>query len=377
MSRLSVISVCLLMCVLVFVPQVYAASPFDSFWSWLVGGISQSHVDSDLEKINNAALPYGIRISPATGPSETANQTQNETVTPTGNVQGITTQNSDPAYNAARQYQVAAGIRLPKTESSPQSGILDIFFSIFADIQKLLGFGNDQAQKFEFSNLPQQATGQLTGRNTYGANSLAQNPNTLGAASDNSQAMLDALPMTRCSELPYGNNLCDSLIAQAQITPFDSPTPTGVQTGSEPTVTPGDNGQPADIQTDCHASGYCTRQCMIHFWPDPKNADIAAYICNRESGGNPFALNSGCLSGTSVDYSIGLFQINLLAHCAAAGPHYTWHPPSCTFDNETARAQCEADLKDPFQNIAKAVSLSGGGSDWCPWSTAKDLFCHR
>ncbi|MBP7843090.1 hypothetical protein KA017_03740, partial [Candidatus Woesebacteria bacterium] len=47
-------------------------------------------------------------------------------------------------------------------------------------------------------------------------------------------------------------------------------------------------------------------------------ADKASRICRRESRGSPFAFNARCLEGTSVDYSIGLFQINMLPRCEGA-----------------------------------------------------------
>jgi hypothetical protein len=44
-------------------------------------------------------------------------------------------------------------------------------------------------------------------------------------------------------------------------------------------------------------------------------ADKASRICQRESGGSPYAFNDRCIQGTSVDYSVGLFQINMLPRC--------------------------------------------------------------
>jgi hypothetical protein len=104
---------------------------------------------------------------------------------------------------------------------------------------------------------------------------------------------------------------------------------------------------------------------------DPIKAEKASRICNRESASNPAAANYGCVKGRSVDYSIGLFQINLLAHCPASKPSFTWNPPSCTFGNIPARDLCENRFLNQDENIKYAVQLSKNGTDWSPWSAAR------
>ena len=46
----------------------------------------------------------------------------------------------------------------------------------------------------------------------------------------------------------------------------------------------------------------------------------------QKSGGKPDSINTNC--GTN-DYSVGLFQINLVAHCAGAYGPGRWGPQSC------------------------------------------------
>jgi hypothetical protein len=114
---------------------------------------------------------------------------------------------------------------------------------------------------------------------------------------------------------------------------------------------------------------------------DPHAACIASIICNRESGGNPSAINCGCLTGTSVDYSVGLFQINLLSHstpdlrCYDAFEYsctYSWcdiqGPVGCTILDQNVVDQCADYYFDPTNNIIKAYQMSLGGTRWDPWA---------
>ncbi len=105
-----------------------------------------------------------------------------------------------------------------------------------------------------------------------------------------------------------------------------------------------------------------------------KRAKQGSIICNAESGGNPQARNEGCLSGTSVDYSIGLFQINLLAHSCPQYFDYSWEPPSCTILTHQDRVDSCADEVEA-NNIKYAMEISSGGANWGPWATSKDYAC--
>ncbi len=118
-------------------------------------------------------------------------------------------------------------------------------------------------------------------------------------------------------------------------------------------------------------SGFCSAQYLTGFFPDATKARQASIICQRESGSNPGALNNGCLSGKSADYSVGLFQINLLAHCPGAFSSYTIIPPSCTVADQKILDACVNKFSDPVENIKKAAELSSGGTYWVPWAAAK------
>jgi hypothetical protein len=125
--------------------------------------------------------------------------------------------------------------------------------------------------------------------------------------------------------------------------------------------------------------GLGTGPCSVdflepYFGNDEIKARQASMICNMESGSFPNRINYGCLDGTSVDYSIGLFQINLLAHCPGAFSSYTWDPPSCTIGNQTILDNCTDQYLDPVQNILKAYDLSkcADECDWSPWRNAAE-----
>ncbi|MCH7641379.1 hypothetical protein IID22_04235 [Patescibacteria group bacterium] len=97
------------------------------------------------------------------------------------------------------------------------------------------------------------------------------------------------------------------------------------------------------------------------------NARDASIICNMESGGNPSAINCNCLTGATWDYSIGLFQINLIAHCPQ-GFDPAVGRPFCSIIDEGTVNSCAQMYFDPIENIQKAVSLSNGGTNWTPWA---------
>ena len=89
----------------------------------------------------------------------------------------------------------------------------------------------------------------------------------------------------------------------------------------------------------------------------PDAADIAAAVALAESGGDTTTINNTAFPnrpgyhvpalGNLPEYSVGLWQINLLAH-----PQYT-----------------EADLLTPDGNAAAAIAISADGTLWGAWST--------
>jgi len=121
-------------------------------------------------------------------------------------------------------------------------------------------------------------------------------------------------------------------------------------------------------------SGPCSVENLLPYFDNSVDkATKASKICNRESGSNPMSKNDGCLNGSSCDYSIGLFQVNLLAHCPGAFSSYSCPrggPASCTVGNRSILEACERRLLDPVENIKEAVRISSNGTNWVPWSAA-------
>ena len=122
---------------------------------------------------------------------------------------------------------------------------------------------------------------------------------------------------------------------------------------------------------------YCNVENLLpYFGNDRMKAEKASQICNGESGGNPFLINDGCLTGKFFDYSVGLFQYNLASaphRCPGAFSAVDEAKKTCTIAGEEGRKKLEACVKkyqDPIENINKAVALSGNGTHWEDWSVA-------
>lgn len=148
------------------------------------------------------------------------------------------------------------------------------------------------------------------------------------------------------------------------------------------TPTPAPAGGGGSPTAKCSAgANLCSPQNLSAFG---NNATTASIVCNGESGGQSSVINDGCLKGTSVDYSVGLFQINMLAHCPrlteifscidtnadgdkrpnCAGGTY------CVIRNKTLLNECVNRYSSTAGNISKALELSQGGTNWSAWGAA-------
>lgn len=131
--------------------------------------------------------------------------------------------------------------------------------------------------------------------------------------------------------------------------------------------------------------GWCSIDMIKSHWPADLRSQTteedyryASIVCNAESGGWSNQLNDGCLCGKSYDYSIGLFQINLLAHCPEAFSQRSTSPISCTIGDESVLKSCSDKYFDPIQNIEYAARLwYDSGKIWsAAWSVAKPEYCN-
>ncbi len=135
--------------------------------------------------------------------------------------------------------------------------------------------------------------------------------------------------------------------------------------------------EPGGCAGDCpEGTDDCAFSNLRNYFPTEQAAREASIICQGESSSIPEGNdNLGCfnvnLSERTADYSIGLFQINLLAHCPQAIT-YTLNPITCAIINQQKLNQCVEYYHIPENNIEKAValyneSLSINGSGWYPW----------
>jgi hypothetical protein len=168
---------------------------------------------------------------------------------------------------------------------------------------------------------------------------------------------------------------------------------TGIQTLLRPqgyssqTTTSGPGDDDTVFSSDCSLGvGPCSPESLAPYFPGHEYE--ASVICQAESSSNYLAMNTQCLwsndgidndndglidmddpnyDGATVDYSIGLFQINLLAWCAGNGFDWEWNPPTCSITNPSLVQSCTEAYLDPITNIEFAAWLSNGGEDWSSW----------
>ena len=127
------------------------------------------------------------------------------------------------------------------------------------------------------------------------------------------------------------------------------------------------------------------------------NAEMASRIVHQESNNDPsIESRTDVCRGGKDSFSIGLFQINIIAHgnalgceagifevrgggvqgaCLKNSPKGYCAERDCNVaaGKEAAYQNCKKIAKDPKKNIEQAVKLSSGGSNWGPWQYTYNL----
>lgn len=110
------------------------------------------------------------------------------------------------------------------------------------------------------------------------------------------------------------------------------------------------------VPEDCpEGTGYCSINNMSRYFSG-NNAYKASIICQGESSGIPDNDNLVC----PPDYSIGLMQINLRAHCQQA------ITMGCYILDPDKLKDCVETYHNPDENLKKAAALFAE-SGWYPW----------
>jgi hypothetical protein len=145
-------------------------------------------------------------------------------------------------------------------------------------------------------------------------------------------------------------------------TPAPPKPPAAGPPGSGPQ--PPESTAPAPVEPTPNTSGVYTHLELEQLWAlangEPLYEDTAAAIAQAESGGHANDINNTAYpekphyskpkSGNRPEYSVGLWQINMLAHT-----QYT-----------------EAELLTATGNAKAAVEVSNRGLNFTPWSTYND-----
>jgi len=111
-----------------------------------------------------------------------------------------------------------------------------------------------------------------------------------------------------------------------------------------------------------------------------RRARHASCICQRESGSNPFQVNDGCIRNITAEYSVGLYQINLIFddRCRPIpdnGLIENIVAKSCRIENQTKFDSCKNYYFNATNNIGFMKELSSNMSEWHHWSTHTDGGC--
>lgn len=360
------------------------AKPAGGIFDWLINLFKKNNT-GDIELVAKSSLPDLSFVPVQSGQLENNNaQTQS--------AQGAQDIDKVVSYYAVKNSTV-------RPEKDPRksvtSNIADFFRNLFGGrnptTEETVKLGNQQAGEYAAANFPAAIASTFQGETTQNldqAKTHAMNTDEtkiLGTESD--ARMAYSLLVRQCSLLPagVGEDLgCPVLSASnlyGEENPWGGPTQIPAETTPVPEVTS------VPVSGSCEeGTGYCSVDYLHkpELFSDINAARIASMICQRESGGDAAVVNDGCLSGKSRDYSVGLFQINLLAHlgtlikegiiaqdCQGIIADEWKTNNRCTTPDRVRLAECIRPLKDPETNIKYARELSGGGTDWGPWSTAK------
>lgn len=343
-------------------------------------GLISQNVTKELGDFNYSSIPPRVTIIPVSATISGTLQFQSQG-------QFLPQANSAPDVSeigkAVGGYNLGSSVKTPVNKNTSDANLSNSLKNIFGGILDAIGFveqgGGEIATKFAGTYLP--------------ANSKLK-------SDVKGTELITSLGTAQCANLPV-NTQClaqNTLGKVDDITPYVTPT-ISIQVSSYPT--PATFGDCAPIPDGFTGSkyyydystgncaimlvGYCSEGCMTQYFGEKTKAQKASQICQRESGGNPFAKNKSCLYGSSVDFSIGLFQINLLAHCAHEFIEWGWIPPHCTLnsrfivgtdDKGMPMTACEQDYYNVDKNINKAFALSYSGTYWRPWSVSKPAYCN-
>lgn len=311
-----------------------------SFWEGagdtiknLVGGLFG--ISAEMSEVNKASLPYG-----------SLTDRQNP----------FCEKEADVVTKASKSYEIGRATKFGEPVAAKSSFLEEIAKKITGVFES----GNKEAEDFLKQALPVEAGNQVIARlnSEEDKEAVAQNQDlrVLGTKATKDKAMIVSLPMLQCASLPYGVGDCAG-----------SGSPVGTPTVSPPTVSPSPGGG-GSVGTCSYGSGDCSVENLKgYFGGDENKAKKASQICQAESASNSLALNDGCLKGKSCDYSVGLFQINMLAQCKDAFRYECDREQmryECTILNQTKLDECVRYYEDAANNIKKAAEMSGGGTNW-------------
>jgi hypothetical protein len=149
----------------------------------------------------------------------------------------------------------------------------------------------------------------------------------------------------------------------------------------EPVVGPPAGGPGAG--TCSSGTGLCSPETLRPVWGDL--AELASQVCNKESSGDSTALNDDCLNGITADYSVGLFQINMLDRCPKGIDR---DGSQCWIVDQNELEKCmlfygwvnpKTEEGDYNINIERAYEIWVDSANarnnqqlgWCPWGGAR------